>query len=692
MPNEEKLDLVYGLESLYDLMEDGEDDLQSERPVCDELKQVDVQYDGDEQIAEGGMKRIFKVFDNKLKRYVALARLQKNMPRAAHDSFIREARLTALLEHPGIISVYNIGIDDEDMPFFTMELKVGKNLSEIVSNTHLDSSGTSLNHLLESFLRVCDAISYAHAKNVLHLDIKPDNVQMGQFGEVKVCDWGLGKVIGEEDSAEFDQLLFNPDLLNNMTLSGEIKGTPGYMAPEQIRGEEKTKQTDIFSLGCVLYYILCGKPAFAGGVQDILSRTLVGDFLEPSLRSDLWLVPESLNAVALKAMSTSAEARYQSVEELKNEVHNYLAGRSTHAEKAGPLKELKLFWKRNKTLCALTSLFLCILIIGTLMFTLQLQKKNTELKEESERVEQSRQIAEREKKIAEREKKIAQTALKQTENERSLVKALVDKRSVDVVKIYNLTDRMVFHNPEVYLSHAQELLEKIEPLDSEYAWATMQLAYVHFLKQEFREAKALFEISNNDPELHALALRYTQASQAGEILELAALQDLLKDVLDNKYRMADALKILLYDSVKRKDADERAVLAKFMLEKINPAWTQPLMIYNEKEKSLKLSGKGLVRLAVESKQLHQTGPSPDRRIFVTYGLSFHTLDLSKSSFKNLDLLEGLKLKELNICQSEVQDLSALKNFDKLEVLRVSKGAFSQEQLSVVPDSIKVFEQ
>ncbi|EDM26857.1 hypothetical protein LNTAR_06414 [Lentisphaera araneosa HTCC2155] len=681
MPDDEKLDLVYGLEGLYDLMEDGEDELQSERPVCDELKEVTKQYDGEEHIAEGGMKRIYKVFDNKLKRHVALARLQNNMPRAAHDSFIREARLTALLEHPGIISVYNIGIDGEDMPFFTMELKVGKNLNEIVS----DSSGTSLNHLLESFVRVCDAISYAHSKNVLHLDIKPDNIQMGQFGEVKVCDWGLGKIIGEEDGAEFDQLLFNPDLLNNMTLSGEIKGTPGYMAPEQIRGEDKTQQTDIFSLGCVLYYILCGKPAFAGGVQDMLARTLVGDFLEPSLRSDLWLVPESLNAVVNKAMSSEIDGRYNSVEELKNEVHNYLAGRSTHAEKAGPLKELKLFWKRNKTLCTLTSLFVVILITGAIVFTFQLQQKNTELKKESERAEQSRLAAEK-------EKDLAQAALKRTENERSLVKALVDKRSIDVVKVYNFTDRMVFHNPKLYLNQAQGLLEKIEPLDSEYAWATMQLGYVHFLKQQFREAKALFEISDNDPELHALALRYTQTSQPGQLLEVSVLQNLLDDLLENEYRLADVLKIVLYDSTQREDAEERASLAKFLLQKINLAWNQPSMIYDEKEKSLKLSGQGLVRLAVESKQLHQTGPSPDRRIFVTGGLRFQTLDLSESSFKHLELLEGLKLKELNICQSEVQDLSALENFDKLEILRISKGAFNQEQLALIPDYIEVFEQ
>jgi hypothetical protein len=215
---------------------------------------------------------------------------------------------------------------------------------------------------------------------------------------------------------------------------------------------------------------------------------------------------------------------------------------------------------------------------------------------------------------------------------------------------------------------------------------------VHFLKQEFREAKALFEISDNDPELHALALRYSQSNRSGEVLELANLKNLLNDLFENEYRLADILKIVLYDSTQRENMEERVSLAKFLLQKINPAWEEPTMLYDEKEKNLRLSGQGLVRLAVEVNELHQTGPSPDRRIFVTFGFSFQTLDLSKSSFKYLALLEGLKLKELNISQSEVQDLSTLKNFDKLEVLRISKGAFNQEQLALIPDHIKIIEQ
>lgn len=207
----------------------------SETPLCDSLKTQTEQYANMEKIASGGMKVIYKAFDKKINRNVAYAALHKDCPLELYDPFIREARLTALLEHPNIINVYDIGLNDEDIPFFTMELKVGENLARIIRKESMEGKAQSyeMRPLLEAFLKICDAIAYAHSKKVVHLDLKPDNIQMGGFGEVIVCDWGLGKIIGDKE-IEYDHLLFNPDLLNNVTLTGTITGTPGYMAPEQI--------------------------------------------------------------------------------------------------------------------------------------------------------------------------------------------------------------------------------------------------------------------------------------------------------------------------------------------------------------------------------------------------------------------------------------------------------------------------
>ena len=248
------------LESMYELKADelSETDLAS-MPIYSSLSQETWRYQGESLIARGGMKSIYKAYDPKTSRYIAIAKLHEASPEELFEPFLREARLTSFLEHPNIISIYDIGLDEESLPFFTMELKTGEGFDKIIKKEHLKSedalSADSLRSLLNIFLKICEAMAYAHSKNVLHLDLKPENIQVGHYGEVLLCDWGLGKIFGSEDKADFDQLLLNPDLINNMTLNGELKGTPGYMAPEQIKGQSelKTKQADIYALGSILY-------------------------------------------------------------------------------------------------------------------------------------------------------------------------------------------------------------------------------------------------------------------------------------------------------------------------------------------------------------------------------------------------------------------------------------------------------
>ncbi|EDM26875.1 hypothetical protein LNTAR_06504 [Lentisphaera araneosa HTCC2155] len=308
MENDETLELTYKFNDIYDeVLEDSNDSSSAfTRPLYDELSNINTQYTQFEKLAQGGMKSIYKVFDSKLNRHVAYAKLRPQTPEEVHDPFMREARLTALLEHPNIISVYDIGVSDDDAPYFTMELKVGDNLTEYMRNSpdcHIPGQ-VEFQNLLESFIKVCDAISYAHSKNVLHLDLKPENIQLGQFGEVLVCDWGLGKIIGDKD-IEYDQMLFNPDLLNNVTLTGKVVGTPGFMAPEQINlKHEKSFQTDIYALGSILYKIITGRDAFESEkLDEILQETLRGEVCPPKGLDLNWQVPISLSAVALKAMS-----------------------------------------------------------------------------------------------------------------------------------------------------------------------------------------------------------------------------------------------------------------------------------------------------------------------------------------------------------------------------------------------------
>ena len=166
-------------------------DSDEKESLSDELSQN--RYTDFQEIGRGGMKAIFSVLDNYGKRKVAYARLVSSEDEKLSDAFIREARLTAQLEHPNIISVYDVGMEQSGAPYFTMELKTGDSLSSALKKEY------DLNSMLNVFIKICDAIAYAHSRKIIHLDLKPDNVQLGKFGEVMVCDWGLSKVIDSED-------------------------------------------------------------------------------------------------------------------------------------------------------------------------------------------------------------------------------------------------------------------------------------------------------------------------------------------------------------------------------------------------------------------------------------------------------------------------------------------------------------
>ncbi|MCH2207216.1 MAG: serine/threonine protein kinase [Lentisphaerales bacterium] len=237
--------------SLYDESDDYQPSKDESSPLCEQLAQVTDAYSREELIAKGGMKSISKVYCERTHRYVAKATLNQADNLEFREAFIREARLTALLDHPNIIKIYDIALSEKGEPFFIMELKMGYSLRLFLKEEQ------SRSELLVIFIKICDAIAYAHSRRVLHLDIKPDNIQVGSFGEVIVCDWGLGRIITNQEKKDYvTGLELEADILNHCTLYGEAKGTPGYMAPEQLDGQDKNKQTDIYTLGALLFTLL----------------------------------------------------------------------------------------------------------------------------------------------------------------------------------------------------------------------------------------------------------------------------------------------------------------------------------------------------------------------------------------------------------------------------------------------------
>ncbi len=219
---------------------------------------------GDE-LGRGGSGRVVAAADHETGRTVALKTLRYGVD--AHPNelrrFLDEARLTAQLEHPGVVPVYDLGALHDGQPFYTMRVVSRRSLREVLS-LPLPRREWPLARLCSAFVQVCHAVGYAHARGVLHRDLKPENILLGDHGEVYVADWGLAKRLS---APEIEAPATAPEALEtNLTLVGSMMGTLGYMPPEQARGQwdNVDHRADLFALGAILYEILTGRGAFDG--------------------------------------------------------------------------------------------------------------------------------------------------------------------------------------------------------------------------------------------------------------------------------------------------------------------------------------------------------------------------------------------------------------------------------------------
>src|SRR5690348_3558487 len=217
-------------------------------------------YGRDKEIARGGMGRIVAAEDRRLGRRVALKELLE--PAGDHLSrFQREALITARLQHPGIVPVYEAGTWPTGEPFFAMKLVSGRPLDKVVTEaTRLEDRLA----LLRRLAAACDAIAYAHSQRIIHRDLKPGNVLIGDFGETVVIDWGLAKDIGEDELAFEGGTGARSSDSNSDTKTGSVMGTPAYMSPEQARGDAVDERTDVYALGALLYNVLAGAAPYSG--------------------------------------------------------------------------------------------------------------------------------------------------------------------------------------------------------------------------------------------------------------------------------------------------------------------------------------------------------------------------------------------------------------------------------------------
>ncbi|MGE0434561.1 MAG: serine/threonine-protein kinase, partial [Planctomycetota bacterium] len=374
-----------------------------------------------DEIARGGMGAIVRARDRDTRRDVAMKILEDGHDRDKMHRFLEEVQITGQLEHPNIVPVHDVGLDRFGRLFFTMKLVRGESLSAILQQiARRDERGAppykdyTLNRLVDLFMRVCDAIAFAHSRGVIHRDLKPENILVGEYGEALVMDWGVAKVLKRKQT---DQLAPPPgapgsrssrragagsrgmkygaepverrtrvvsDRSEDSALQsqlGDITGTPSYMPPEQARGEvhRLDERTDIYSLGAVLYEILTLHAPFeAESIFVILKDVLEKEPVPPSQRAPKRFIPHELESIVLRAMSKEPEHRYANVPSLQRDIQAWLDGKRVETVDYTALQVL-MHWARRHSAAVGVMMFLAIalMLVGGFVWNSLLDERSS---------------------------------------------------------------------------------------------------------------------------------------------------------------------------------------------------------------------------------------------------------------------------------------------------------------------------
>ena len=279
-------------------------------------------------LGKGGGGQLQSCLDMNLGRRVIMKTLPPHL--ANHEylraRFLREARVTAQLQHPNTVPVYEIGHDNEGRLYFTMKKLEGETLRDILEDQVAGKNKVihtyNLDRMMGVLIQVCNALSYAHAHGVVHRDVKPENIQIGSFGEVMLLDWGVAKVWAMEDEDEPERQMMEHE---ELTSDGQRPGTPLYMSPEQVRGGgEIDHRTDIYSIGVVLYEILTLKEPHRGNrVSETFEMITKETAIPPEQRTPDRNIPARLSKITLKAMEKDPNNRYQSMQDMIDEIREF---------------------------------------------------------------------------------------------------------------------------------------------------------------------------------------------------------------------------------------------------------------------------------------------------------------------------------------------------------------------------------
>ena len=585
-----------------------------------EIQDLKKRYEVKELLGEGALKKVFRARDLLMNRDVALAKLKEA---GNADDFFNEARLAADLKHVYISPTYDMGYDEEGEPFFVMQLYEGKSLEEVPYGS------LELSEILSLFLKVCEAVSYAHSQGVLHLDIKPSNIRVDDFGGILLCDWGISRMIySESDYEPVESSEVLP--VSRATLVGEVRGTPGFMAPEQKTRGLCDKRTDVYGLGALLHDLLTGG---VPGEADLDSKQ----------------IPLEVKAICKRALSSTPEGRYQNVGELIQDVQNFNNGLVTNAENAGLGRVLKKWIIRHKTRASFLAVNVLVLLGLVLFYLSSINQKNTELSTALSEV-----TSLKEKEDANR----LEVANENYQKGRNLYKGLLNsgnefrndiKRGISFLEMAVKLDS----NPRYY-----NYLGKFYVLDNQYEKALTAYDAGVNVRKDYSVVEAYLKELDSFPK-RSLEKRY-------RLIELL-------DELDEKEVMLKSRLVYRFITSLRKDKDKVKV-AIWAIE--NSSKDKVVKVsYEQTENHLKIEGpvKDLMpvrllsvsHLSLINNRLDSTDVRQLENIPLVY------LDLSYSKLEDLAYLKNPAIVELNLEGSEVKFLTKPSQLPLLKRLNIA---------------------